>query len=79
MAAVIELKQDEKPRENERYAMVLVSELPPSEGAAMALQPHGKTFFAFDNERDIASVLARAKTWADENVIARVYVRRDRH
>ncbi|MDP3739303.1 MAG: hypothetical protein Q8R02_18080 [Hyphomonadaceae bacterium] len=78
MATVIELKRGEKPREHERYAMVLVSALPPSEGVAFALQPHGKTFFAFDNARDVASVLARAETWADENEIASVYVRRDR-
>jgi hypothetical protein len=79
MAAVIDLKRGERPRENERYAMVLVSALPPREGAAFALQPYGKAFFAFDNERDITSVLARATAWADENVIARVYVRRDRN
>lgn len=77
MADVIELKRGEMPRAHERYAMVLVSERPPKEGAATALHPDGQTFFAFDNLRDVAIVIARAKSWANANIIARVYVRRD--
>jgi hypothetical protein len=79
MAEVIELKQGEEPRKHERYAMVLVSVLPPREGAATLRREDGRTFYAYDNLKDVASVLARAKTWADENIIARVYVRRHAH
>jgi hypothetical protein len=76
MAEVIELKQDEEPRKHERYAMVLISMRPPREGAVMSPVGYGRTFHAYDNLNDVAAVLARARAWADENIIARVYVRR---
>jgi hypothetical protein len=79
MAEVIELKQDEEPRKHERYAMVLVSMRPAREGAVKSSAGYGRTFYAYDNLSDVASVLARAKAWADENIIARVYVRRGGH
>ena len=79
MVAVIELKRGEKPRENERYALVMVSSKPPKEGAAIKVRDDGQTFFATDNEHDVSVIVERAKVWAAENVIARVYVRRDRH
>lgn len=78
MAEVIELKRGQSPRAHERYAVVLVSAWPPKEGgAAIALNDGGRAFFAFNNLQDVAAVLARAKVWADENIISRVYVRRD--
>jgi hypothetical protein len=45
--------------------------------SAMLSANHGKRmFYPYDNPVDFASVLARAETWADENLIRRVYVRR---
>jgi hypothetical protein len=79
MATVIELKRGEEPRKYERHAMVLVSERPPMEGNAVSATGDGRTFFAYDNERDVAKVVARANVWADENVVARVYVKRHEH
>jgi len=78
MVNVIKLKRGEQPRANERYALVVVSSKPPKEGAAIAVREDGQTFFAHDNERDVGVIVARATAWAEENVIARVYLRRDR-
>jgi len=74
----VELKRGEEPRKNERYALVFVSSIPPKEGAAIAVRDDVQTFFADDNEHDVRLILERAVIWADENIIARVYVRRDR-
>ena len=79
MATVIELKRGEEPRQYERHAMVLVSERPPREGNAVSPTGDGRTFFAYDNEQDVSAVIARANAWADENVVARVYVKRHAH
>jgi hypothetical protein len=79
MAEVIELKRGEEPRELGRYALVFVSSRPPKEGAAIAVRDGGQTFFADDNEHDVRVIVERAKVWADENNIERVYVERDRH
>jgi hypothetical protein len=76
MATVIELKRGEEPRKHERHAMVLVSNRPPGEGAVASSMVDRRTFYAYDNEKDFTAVLARAVTWAEENVVARVYVRR---
>ncbi len=76
MAAVIELKRGEEPRKYERHAMVLVSERPPRVGSVVSATGDGRVFYAYDNAQDVASAIARANVWADENVIARVYVRR---
>lgn len=78
MATVVELKRGEEPRKDERYALVFVSSKPPKEGAAIAIRDDGQTFFADDNEHDVSVILKRAVIWADENTIARVYLRHDR-
>lgn len=77
MAAVVELKRGEEPRGDGRYALVFVSSTPPKEGAAIAIHGDGQTFFADDNEHDVSVIVERAKIWADENNIGRVYVERD--
>jgi len=77
MATVIELKRGEQPRQNERYALVLVSERPPREGPVISLNGVGRVFHAYDNLRDISAVVGRAVTWADENIVARVYMRKN--
>ncbi len=77
MAEVIELKQGDEPRRHTRYALVVVSSKPPKEGAAIAIREDGQTFFADDNEHDVRVILGRAKIWADENTIQRVYVQRE--
>ncbi|MBK8839423.1 MAG: hypothetical protein IPO30_12200 [Hyphomonadaceae bacterium] len=77
MSTIIELKQGEEPRSGERYAMLVVSARPPKEGAPIKVREHGQTFFADDNEHDVSLILGRAVIWPDENIIARVYVRRD--
>ena len=77
MAEVIELNQGAEPREHERYALVSVSSAQPVEGAAIAIHEFGQTFFASDNEHDVGLIVGRAKLWADQNIVARVYVRRD--
>ena len=79
MATVIELKPGEEPRKYERHAMVLVSMRPPRAGNAVSANGDGRTFFAYDNEQDVAAVVARANEWADENVVAHVYVKRHEH
>jgi hypothetical protein len=79
MAEVIQLKRGEEPREHGRYALVFVSSKPPREGAAIAVHDNGQTFFADDNEHDVSVIVERAKVWADENNIKRVYVEWDRH
>ena len=79
MATVIELKHDEQPRQHERYAIVVVSERPPREGPVISLNGVGRVFHAYDNLNDIAAVLGRAVTWADENIVARVYLRKNLH
>jgi hypothetical protein len=76
MATVIELKRGEEPRQYERHAMVLISERPPRERNVVSATGDGRTFYAFNNPRDVAAVLARANTWADENTVANVYVKR---
>jgi hypothetical protein len=76
MATVIELKRGEEPLKHERHALVLVSVRPPREGAAISSMGDRRTFYAFDDVKDVALVLARAVTWADENIVAHVYVRR---
>jgi hypothetical protein len=76
MATVIELKRGEEPRKHERHALVLVSERPPREGAVASSMLDRRTFYAYNNPNDVAVVLARAVAWADENIVARVYVRR---
>ena len=78
MAEVVELKLGQEPSKHERYAMVLVSARPPMEGASISANFGKRMFYAYDNPADFASVLARAKTWADENLIKRVYVSRNR-
>jgi hypothetical protein len=77
MAEVIELSLGEEPSKFERYAMVLVSARPSVAGAMLSANHGKRMFYAYDNPVDFASVLARAKTWADENLIRRVYVRRN--
>jgi hypothetical protein len=77
MAIVIELKRGEEPRKYERHAMVLVSERPPREGNAVSPTGDGRTFYAYDDGKDVVAVLARAKTWADENIVEHVYVKRE--
>ncbi len=57
--------------------MLVVSARPPKEGAPIKVREHGQTFFADDNEHDVSLILGRAVIWPDENIIARVYVRRD--
>ncbi len=79
MASIIELKQGELPRQHERYAIVVVSDRPPREGSAVSLDGVGRVFHAYDNLKDIAAVVARAVTWADENIVARVYVQKHKH
>ena len=79
MAEVIELKQGEEPHGHERYALVFVSSEPPAQGAAIAIEEFGPTFFASDNEHDVSVIVGRAKVWADENIVGKVYVRRDVH
>lgn len=76
MARVIELKRGEQPRKFERYAMVLVSARPPRDDLPRSLQGDDRTFYAHSDRMDVASVISRAQTWAEENIIARVYVRR---
>ena len=74
MAEVIELKVGQEPSKFERYAMVLVSA---RRSDAILSATHGKRmFYASDNAVDFAAALARAETWADANLIRRVYVRR---
>jgi hypothetical protein len=79
MAAVIALKRGEEPRGHGRYALVFVSSRPPKEGAAIAIHGDSQTFFADDNEHDVSVIVERAKIWADENNIERVYVERESH
>jgi hypothetical protein len=78
MAVVIELGAGEKPRVHEHYALVCVSSKPPAEGASTSAHEFGQTFFADDDEHDVSVMVGRAKAWASQNNIARVYVRRDR-
>jgi hypothetical protein len=77
MAEVIELRRGKEPPEHERYAMVVVSSKPPKQGAAIDPSGFGQTFFADENEHDVSVIIGRAKLWADENIIAHVYVRRE--
>jgi hypothetical protein len=77
MPEVVELRDGEKPRHREHYALVYVSSRPPLEGTAIAIHEFGQTFFATDNEHDVSVIVGRAKIWADENNIAKVYVKRD--
>lgn len=78
MAEVIELGYGEEPRAHEHYALVCVSSEPPVEGASTSKQEFGQVFFADDDERDVSLMVDRAKVWASEHNIERVYVRRDR-
>jgi hypothetical protein len=78
MPEVVELADGEKPRADERYALVCVSSKPPVEGASTSAHEFGQAFFADDDEHDVSLMVGRAKVWAVENNIARVYVRRDR-
>ncbi len=65
-------------RGHERYALVYVSSTPPVEGAPIAVHAFGQTFFATNNEHDVKLIVGRAKVWASENNIARIYVRWNR-
>jgi hypothetical protein len=56
--------------------MVLVSGRPSTQGSMLSANHGKRMFYAYDNPVDFASVLAKAKTWADGNLIKRVYVRR---
>jgi hypothetical protein len=78
MAEVIELGAGENPRAHEHYALVCVCSKPPIEGASTSAHEFGQTFFADDDEHDVSLMVGRAKVWASENNITRVYVRRDR-
>ncbi|HEV7690000.1 MAG TPA: hypothetical protein VGO52_04230 [Hyphomonadaceae bacterium] len=76
MAEVIELSVGEEPSKFERYAMVLVSDRPSVAGALLSANHGKRIFYAYDNPADFAAAIERAKMWADENLIRRVYVRR---
>jgi hypothetical protein len=76
MAEVIELADGEKPPAHEHYALVCVSSNPPVEGASTSAHEFGQAFFADDDEHDVSLMVGRAKVWASENNIARVYVKR---
>lgn len=78
MAEVIELGHGEEPRAHEHYALVCVSSKPPVKGSSTSAQAFGQVFFADDDEHDVSLMVDRAKVWASEHNIERVYVRRDR-
>jgi hypothetical protein len=79
MAEVIELSQGEEPREHERYAPVFVSSEPAMKRAAIALHDCELAFLACDKDHAVGVIVGRAKSWADANIVATVYARRDAH
>jgi hypothetical protein len=78
MARIIVLNAGEDPPANERHALVLGSPLPPEQGVSCVDNGRNRTFFATDSARDIALMVERAKVWADQRLIANVYVKRER-
>jgi hypothetical protein len=77
MARVVELRRGEFPPPGARHALVIASPVPPVECVPVVQHGSGVTFFALNSERDILIMVGRAQVWADERMIAVVYVRRE--